>query len=178
MVDPIDLLKEQARLLHRAAQAGEAGALARHRHLAELADLDDDALRAAALRRHSLAVLAREAGFSGWSHATGVISGAVDDDFGTLLYPSGCGAYWNIWPASYAEAREIRAQTGGYLLAYRRHFFIVEHHYVANIGLDPEDPAWAAIGRDWARPGDLAARAGLYGQLIRRRFVGESAAAA
>lgn len=178
MVDPIDLLKGQARVLHRAAQAGEVGALARHRRLKELAELGDDALKAAVLRRHSLAVLARELGFSGWSHATGVIRGDVDHDFGTLLYPDGCSAYWNIWLASYAKAAEIRGQTGGYLLAYRRHYFIVDHHYVANLGLDPEDPAWAAMGRDWARPQDLAARTGLYGQLIARRFAEGDAVAA
>jgi hypothetical protein len=68
-------------------------------------------------------------------------------DFGTLLYPDGADAHWNIWSASYAEARSIRAHYGGYLLAYRRHFFIVDRYFIETLGLLPEDPDWELIGR-------------------------------
>ncbi len=72
-------------------------------------------LSASIKRRHCLAVVARELGFQGWPHAVGVLGGTDSTDFGTLLYPDGADAHWNIWSASYAEARAIREQHGGYL---------------------------------------------------------------
>lgn len=168
MVDPIQILKTRARALHRAAQAGDPAALARLRHHRELRELDDEGLRAAVRRRHCLARIADEHGFGGWNHAARVLGGADDDedDFGTLLYPPGASAHWNIWSARYEEASAIRRDHGGFLLAYRRHFLIVDEHFIATLGLDPGDPDWAAIGRDWARPGDPAARSRLYGKLL------------
>ena len=91
------------------------------------------------------------------------------DDFGTLLYPNGASAHWNIWSASYDEAKAIRADHGGYLLAYKRHFFIVDRHFIETIGLDPDDPDWEKMGRDWVRPKDPEARGRLYARLTRDR---------
>ena len=68
--------------------------------------------------------------------------------------------------ASYDEAREIRREHGGSLLACRRHFFIVDRHCIEFLGIDPDDPDWQHIGRDWARPADPASRQRLYGWLI------------
>ncbi|MCA8954304.1 MAG: hypothetical protein KDE27_32650, partial [Planctomycetes bacterium] len=68
------------------------------------------------------------------------------------------------------EASRIRAERGDYLLAYRRDFLVVEHHYVRTLGLDPEDPDWQRIGRDWAQPGDLAARERLFRQVALDRL--------
>ena len=34
------------------------------------------------------------------------------------------------------------------------------------LGLDPDDPDWAAIGWDWARPRSPAARRRLYARLL------------
>ena len=56
--------------------------------------------------------------------------------------PDGADTHWNIWSASYAEARSIREHHGGYLLAYRRHFFIVDRYFIETLGLLPEDPDW------------------------------------
>ena len=92
-------------------------------------------------------------------------------DFGTLLYPSTCSGHYNIWSASYAEAREIRAAHGGYLLAYKRQFLIVEDGYIDSMGLDPADPDWERMGRDWVQPGDLAARERLYRKLVHNALV-------
>lgn len=166
-MDLIEDLKARARLLHRAASAGEAPAAERVRELAELAELDDAALRERLQRRHCLSVIARELGFRDWKHARDVLSapGQVPD-FGTLLYPPRCVVHWNIWSAHYEEAREIRAQDGGFLLAYRHQFLIVDRHYIETLGLSPEDPDWEALGRDWVRPGDPAARSRLYGKLL------------
>jgi hypothetical protein len=138
--------------------------------LPELKDRDASELPAFVQRRHCLAIVARELGFQGWPHAVGVLSGTDSTDFGTLLYPDGADAHWNIWSASYVEARSIREQHGGYLLAYRRHFFIADRYFIETLGLLPEDPDWELIGRDWVKPRQMEARARLYGSLIRRRL--------
>ncbi|MEE8524226.1 MAG: hypothetical protein V3T72_09870 [Thermoanaerobaculia bacterium] len=163
-------LKAGARILHRQAQARDTDALRRLHTLPELRDLDGAEIADRVRRRHCLAVIARELGFDGWPQAAAVLRGDRDaTDFGTLLYPSGAAAHWNIWSASYDEAKTIRAQHGGYLLAYKRHFFIVDRHFIETLGLDPEDPDWEAIGRDWARPKKVEARGRLYAKLIRQR---------
>lgn len=175
MVDAVDIveeLKDKARLLHKAVEASDEKAIARVRTSPDLKGLPADQIPAAVQRKHCLSTLAREIGFSGWSHAVTVLDGRPSDDMGTLLSPAGASAYWNIWSASYDEARQIREEHGGYLLAYKRHFFIVDRHYIEMLGLDPEDPRWQRMARDWARPGDVGARRELYGVLIRRRWAG------
>ena len=170
MAGVISDLKTQARILHRQIEQGESHAVARTRRLPELRDCDASELPAFVKRRHCLAIVARELGFQGWPHAVGVLSGTDSTDFGTLLYPDGADAHWNIWSASYAEARSIREDHGGYLLAYRRHFFIVDRYFIETLGLLPEDPDWELIGRDWVKPRQMDARARLYSTLIRRRL--------
>ena len=113
--------------------------------------------------------VAREAGFESWLHAASVLEGRRADDFGTLLYPPGCAAHWNIWSASYEEAQAIRQEHGGYLLAYKRHFFIADRYYIQDtLGLDPDDPDWERIGRDWVKPADPEARRRLYAKVLTR----------
>ncbi len=169
MADLIEDLKARGRILHREAKTLNPAAVARLRALPELRTLDEESLAASLKRRHCLAAIARELGFEGWPHAVAVLRGKAPEDFGTLLYPPGADAHWNIWSASYEEARALREQTGGYLLAYKRHFFIVDRHFVATLGLDPEDPDWELLGRDWARPKRIAARQRLYAKLIAAR---------
>ena len=161
-------LKAHARILHRQIGQREPHAVARSRQLPEFKDQDVSSLSASIKRRHCLAVVARELGFQGWPHAVGVLGGTDSTDFGTLLYPDGANAHWNIWSASYAEARAIREQHGGYLLAYRRHFFLADRHFIETLGLQPEDPDWELIGRDWVKPQQADARERLYAALIRR----------
>ena len=45
-------------------------------------------------------------------------------------------------------------------------FLIVDRHFVESLGLDPEDPDWAAIGFNWVVPSDPLARIRLYSRLI------------
>ena len=168
MAGVISDLKAHARLLHRQIGRHEPQAVARTRQLDEFRDRDAASLRALIKRRHCLAVIARELGFQGWPHAVGVLRGTDSTDFGTLLYPKGAEVHWNIWSASYAEARAIREQHGGYLLAYRRHFFIVDRHFIETLGLQPDDPDWELIGRDWIKPRHPDARERLYGKLLQR----------
>jgi hypothetical protein len=167
----IDDLKDQARALHKQVQAAQPAALGRVRALRELRDASDSALAAETLRRQCLAVIARELGFDGWPHLVAVIEGKRDDDFGTLLYKPG---HWNIWSASYDEARTIRAEHGGYLLPYKHQFVIVDRYFIETLGLDPDDADWEAIGRDWVKPGSMQARERLYAKLIRLQLAGET----
>ena len=154
----IDKTKQRARLLQRAAQAGDPGALKTLRTLRELKPLSDQALREQVRRRHCLAALARTLGLDGWAHLTLLWNDPAASNFGSLLYPPSCSGHWNIWSASYDEAQQIRTQHGGYLLPYRAQFVIVDRYFIDDLGLDADACEWAAMGRDWARPADLAAR--------------------
>jgi hypothetical protein len=167
----ISEIKAHARVLHRRAQAGEASALEQLRVLPEFAHRSHAEIGADLQRRHCLAAVARQLGFRSWTHAKDVLSDVEQRDFGTLLYPSSCSGHYNIWSASYDEARDIRAAHGGYLLVYRHQFLVVDGAYIDSMGLDPDDPDWDRIGRDWARPGDFAARARLSRKLIHNALV-------
>jgi hypothetical protein len=165
-------LKAHARVLHRRVIAGDPAALQRLRVLPEFARAADPERIANELKRgQCLTAVARALGFQSWPHARRLLGGGEDADFGKLLYPDSCWGHWNIWSAHYTEAQEIRAAHGGYLLAYRKHFLIVDADYIVSLGLDPNDPDWAAIGRDWARPGELAARTRLYRKLVHNALV-------
>lgn len=168
--DPIADVKHHARLLQTAAARGDEAALRRLRALPELAALDDASLTSGVKRRHCLAVIASDLGFSGWPHAKAVLEGAETEDRGELMHRASGGAYWNIWSATYDEAESIRREHGGWLLAYRRQFLIVDEHFIAHLGLDPEDQDWARIGRDWVRPADRAAWTRLTSRAVRARL--------
>ena len=94
------------------------------------------------------------------------MSGSAEADFGTLLYPKGWGSRLNHWFAQYDDARAHVEANGGYLLAYKRYFFVADRDFVEALGFDPDDADWAAIGFDWARPKSVEARKRLYGRLL------------
>jgi hypothetical protein len=177
MVDPVRELKIRAELLHHSVAAGAVPAIERLRALPELrraspAELATFAERSQ--RKHCLAAVARELGFTGWDHASRVLGGEVDEpDFGALLYPNVTATFLNHWFATYEEARAARVEGQGaaaYLLAYKRQSFIVGRDYVATtLGLDPDDRDWATIGFDWIRPRYPWARRSLYGKLLAAR---------
>lgn len=175
----IEELKTRAHLLQRALQTNDAAARARLRALAELRRADDDELvkRAPDIqRKHCLAVIARESGFSGWEHARTVIDGegeAEIADFGKLLYTGNRGGFLHPWFATHAEAKAAHAPAGDgearFLLVYGRHHFLAGAGFIEGLGLDPVDPDFAAIGYDWARPTTRAARSRLYAKLLAAR---------
>jgi hypothetical protein len=175
MMDPVRELKTRAEILHARITTGDAASLERLRALPELRRADAGALAAmaqGAQRKHCLAVVAREHGFSSWEHARRVLGGEPgESDFGTLLYGLGVGGILNDWFADYDEARAFlddarRRDLRRYLLAYERHFVVVERTYVEALGLDPDDPDWQAIDFDWARPRDPEARRRLYARRL------------
>lgn len=163
-------LKGDARRLQKAAEDRWSNAIGQLRKVPELKKLDDDALLAVLQRRHALSAVAIQLGFTGWQHLLAVVRGDETGDVGTLLYPPSGFAYWNVWSASYEEASAIRHAHGGYLLPYKHQLFICDEHFVRFIGLDPDDERWTRLGRDLARPTDLAARAALIEQVIAHRL--------
>jgi hypothetical protein len=169
MESVLDDLRARARILHGAVRAGEPRAEQRVRGLAELRELTSEALVAACKRKHCLTVIAKELGFDGWQHAVRVLEGSDGQNFGTLLHGPGAAGHWNIWSASYEEAKSIRAEHGGYLLPYKHQFMIVDRHYIESLGLDPDDANWERMGKDWVAPYSLEARAVLCEKLVRCR---------
>ena len=160
-VDPIRELRIRARLLHKDASTGDEAAARRVRAPSDARDVQ---------LKHCLEAVAREHGFTGWAHALRVLGGDPEErDFGTLLYPREGAPYPNLWVADEDEARRLRMETGGYLLAYRLQFVVAQRELVAALGLDPDDADWRAIDFDWPRPRERAARTRLYGRLIAAR---------
>jgi hypothetical protein len=164
MLDAIQEIRVRAEVLHQRALTLDANTLRSFRRLPHFDPTD--------IRRHEcFTVLASEMGFPSWPHAKRVLSGLNTTDFGTLLCPNKCGGHLNLWYKAHEEAATVRERRGGWLLAYRSQFLVVDRYYVETLGLDPQDPDWIALGFDWARgrerqPEYVAARARLYGQLI------------
>ena len=170
MIDPVRELKIRAKILQRRIRSRQPAALARLRRLPEFRAYSDDRLEAAAahvLRRQCLTLVATELGFQGWPAAKAALSGTSPVvDFGTLLYPRRCSGHLNLWYRVYDDAAAVRHACGGYLLAYRRDFLIVQGSFIEVLGLEPAAPEWSQIGFDWVRPLDVRARTRLYGALL------------
>jgi hypothetical protein len=171
-MDPIRELKTRAEILHSRLSADDADAMERLRILPELRRSDRPALEAAVKtiqRKHCLAIVARECGFPSWEHARRSMGGDVAErELGTLLYAD--AGTLNQWFSTYEEARAcldaLPIAPRHYLLAYKRDFFLAGAAFITSLGLAPDDPDWEAIGWDWARPLDPAARTRLYGRRL------------
>ncbi|MFK7991593.1 MAG: hypothetical protein AB8I08_36590 [Sandaracinaceae bacterium] len=150
MTDPVEVARLHARRLHRRAQAAEPDALTLLRAHPELRALPLDELPSAVKRRHALARIAVALGCRGWPHLKAVLEGTPVADKGRLMYRESA-AYWNVWSASYEEASRIRAEHGGFLLPFRRQFFVAEAPYVRWMGGEPDAEEWSALGRDWVQ---------------------------
>src|SRR5262245_21275470 len=99
----LDLLKSHARVVHRAARANQAAALARLRLHPDFRSLDDELIVAQVKRRHCLTVAAFELGFDSWPGAAQLLSGELTADRGRLLCPEKCMVFTNIWSASLTD---------------------------------------------------------------------------
>jgi len=74
----------------------------------------------------------------------------------TMWVPS-MDAFLSHWFVRYDEARAHRETHGGYLFPFGRDYFVTTAAAVRELGLDPMDPDWEAIGFDWARPANREA---------------------
>jgi hypothetical protein len=170
-MDAIRELKTRAEILHRRIQNNDHRAVERLRVLPQFRRASYEHLAAAARtiqRRDCLTVIAAELGFASWPEAKTAIAGdAHIENFGTMLYPGHrVAGHLNRWYKTYAEAAAMRAESGGYLLGYKRQFVVVDQYFIESLGLDPADPDWEALGFDWVQPKNIAARSRLYAKLV------------
>ena len=78
----------------------------------------------------------------------------IDPNSDKLWYQANLDVFLNRWFANYQEARQALDREGGFLLPYRKHFFVCEADVIQALGLEPDDPDWEKIGRDGAQPED------------------------
>ncbi len=103
-----------------------------------------------AQKKHALAVVALEAGFSSWASLKQSLD-APDldlDFFGSSQF----GGSTNHWFRNYQEAKKHLVQNGGYLFPYRNQCFITQISFIESLGMDPADQDWARIDYDWVSP--------------------------
>jgi hypothetical protein len=143
--------KIQASKLLKALQSEDATKAAkRFQCLPEFAILSvSEILQHDIKRKHALQVIALENGFASWLDLKIQIRFIV-------------GGYLNLWFANYSEAKSHLQQSGGFLLPYKKQFFICNATYLKQIGFDPDDPDWKRIGFDWHSPADKNAWQRLY----------------
>ncbi|AEV84345.1 hypothetical protein ACWT_3322 [Actinoplanes sp. SE50] len=127
-------LKIRARLCLNAARRGDFGLLG---HLP--ADGGRGPSPAPGWRlRHCLTLVAKNVGFAGWDHARRVLGGdaQIGDDLGTFWHAPRCTGLLSHWFPSYSQAQVFLADTDKLvLLPYRRQFVVVDHDYLAAIGI-------------------------------------------
>ncbi len=172
-----DLLCEERPRVDRAAE--------RFRALPALARLEPDAIvekRATLRLKHALATIAAELGYPTWTACKRRLEVPshlrVDTE---RFFESRSGepvgaAFLNRWFARYDEARASREAEGGYLFPFRYQFFICEPGFLEARGIDPADPDWERIGRDWVRPIDEAAHDRLERTIIAAGYGGRESA--
>ena len=135
-------LKTRARLRLNASRKADAHAAA---HAAAEAAPADPRLR------DCLTLVSRELGFQNWDQARRVLGGGAvrGDDLGAFWHAPRCNGLLSHWFASHEQAREaLAAGSHRVLLPYRRQFVVVDEHYLRELGLAIDDPAWGPMGRD------------------------------
>lgn len=146
-----------SRLLKALRGQDEAAAMRaeeRLRQLPQVAGLSRGEIR----RKHALAVVAREAGYSGWLELKAAIEQKKEFDPARLV-DRPTGGFINLWHRRYEEAREaLDGETRRYLFPYRSQFFVCEAGLIETAGVDPFDADWDRMGRDWVKPADEVAR--------------------
>jgi hypothetical protein len=152
---PLDEYKTQASLLLKAARLKNPAALQRFKDLPKEIK-----------RKHALAVIAAEQGFISWADLKTHCEEAA---FAAVFEKSMTSAFLNHWFNNYAEAKQQHKITGGFLLPYKKQFFICEANYLKQIGFDPEDPNWQLIDWDWVKPKNKTAREHLYKKWLKNQ---------
>jgi hypothetical protein len=111
-------------------------------------------------------VVARENGFTNWAQLAAETADAPIVFHTARLFPEKSDVFLNLWFRSYEDARAAHeAEPDLLLFPYREQFVLCEPALLAWLGADPHDPDWEAVGRDWVRPVDEAARSRLAARL-------------
>lgn len=161
-----EYLKNEASLLLKHARGTgpqRDEAVARFRALQSFTSLTSDdtpALDRLQLK-HAMSVIAMENGYESWAELKSALEQAAETsplaEVKDQFYPVRGAAYWNNWFASYKKAKQVHAQSGGFLLPFRNQFFICEEGFVDNLGLPASLPEWRQIGFDWVHPAHVKA---------------------
>ncbi len=80
-----------------------------------------------------------------------------NDERDTMMYAPGMSNFLNRWFSTYDQARASLDSEGGYLFPYKHQFFVTGSEAIRELGMDPADPDWELIGRDWVHPRDREA---------------------
>lgn len=175
-------LRDEARRLHRDLRSTGTPALAaaeRFRRLRTLSGKSPEEVldRREQIRlKHALTVIALEWGFESWPalkasrEASSVSKTRGRPEPGDelnrraessldprMMYDRGMDVLLNRWFARYEDAKRSAQTLGGFLLPFEHQFFVCEEEGIRLLGLDPGDPDWEAIGRNWIEPGDREA---------------------
>lgn len=148
MLSPLTELKTRARLLLNALQADQPASLERSIRISQKQGWPvppDWTLR------HSLNIVACEAGFNHWEHAREVLSGATPagQDLGTFWYGQQAQGFTNQWYAHYLEAKaQLLLQPHSYLLPYKTQFFIAGQECIAQLDLASRPELWQQLEHD------------------------------
>ncbi|NKB89342.1 MAG: hypothetical protein GKS06_14075 [Acidobacteria bacterium] len=159
------------RLLKQLRAGGDHArpAARRFRHLQTLRRFSTDELTAGDVEvrlKHALTVIATEAGFPSWPQLKSFCELDVLPATTPPMHVGRMESLLNTWFADHSEARASREASGGYLLPYRKQYFVCGPEGVQLLGLDPQDPDWARIGFDFAQPEDSDA----WARLAKRRW--------
>lgn len=109
----------------------------------------DEIIKTDIKRKTALAIVAIEKGFSSWAELK-------------CQLPFVHGGFLNHWFVGYQQAKAHLKSYGGFLLPYKKQFFICESEYINNLGFSSEDPDWQLIGYDWVNPDNQEAWIRLY----------------
>jgi hypothetical protein len=83
------------------------------------------------------------------------------------VYPEGFSRMLNLWFSTTNEGRAYLKTKGGTLIPYGKQCFICDTDYLAQLGLDPQDPDLKAVGPDWSAPVEASAWRRLTARLLK-----------
>jgi hypothetical protein len=154
-------VRVRASLLMKAARSGDPAALSR--------------LGAKPKRRTALNVIALEMTGRNYLDLRALMPRVEPDHRSSVADPARMferhlAQFLNHWFANYEEALLHLEAAGGFLFPYKSQFVVVEADVLRNVGLDPDDPDWAAISWNWVKPSSTAAFARLSTVLINAGF--------
>ncbi|MDO8955065.1 MAG: hypothetical protein Q7V63_09495 [Gammaproteobacteria bacterium] len=137
-------------------------AITRFQALPEFAECSAAAIQEQVRRKHALALIAKEAGFSSWNEFKLSSEASILAIFTEIK----ASAFLNKWFSNYDQAKIEQMKSGGYLLPYNSQCFICEADYIKHIGLNPNDPDWKLMAWDWVKPADSEARERQYKKFL------------
>ena len=112
-------------------------------------------------RKHALAAVAAERGFSSWAafkeHCNPERPRTATAFDASVLFKGPRSTFLNRWFVDYGQAKSSLAKGGGYLFSYRDQYFICEAGFIESLELDPHDPDWEKIGWNCVEPADARA---------------------